>query len=143
MGNVRHQARIAAMQALYELDLAEHPVDHTIEYRLDDHSLPSEAAKFMQRLVTRAWQRRTEIDQVIEDAAPTWPIHQMPPVEKAVLRLAICELLFETEDPVPPRAIINEAVELAKYFGSERSGGFVNGVLGSVVTLHRPDAPSS
>lgn len=137
MANVRHQARIAAMQALYELDLAEHPMDHTIQRRLDDQPLPSEASKFMQRLVADAWQQRDRIDQVIEQAAPTWPIHQMPPVEKAILRLAICELLFEKSDPVPPRAVINEAVELAKYFGSDRSGSFVNGVLGTVVAQQK------
>ena len=141
MGNVRHQARIAAMQALYELDIAEHPVEHAIQHRLEDQPLPSEASKFMQRLVSKAWQERAKIDDVIESAAPTWPIHQMPPVEKAILRLAICELLFETEDPVPPRAVINEAVELAKYFGSDRSGSFVNGVLGTVVAQRGSDAP--
>jgi N utilization substance protein B len=128
------------MQALYELDLAEHLVPHTIEQRLEDQSLPSEAAKFLQRLVSGVWQQRDEVDQVIEQAAPTWPIHQMPPVEKAILRLAIWELLFDKIDPVPPRAVINEAVELAKYFGSEKSGSFVNGVLGTVVAQHRPDA---
>jgi N utilization substance protein B len=131
------------MQALYELDIAEHPVELTIEHRLEDQPLPSEAAKFMQRLIANAWQQREQIDHVIEQAAPTWPLHQMPPVEKAILRLAICELLFERDDPVPPRAVINEAVELAKYFGSEKSGSFVNGVLGTVVAQHRPDAAHS
>lgn len=140
MANVRHQARIGAMQTLYELDLAQHPVLDTIQYRLEDQPLPSEASKFMQRLATTTWERRDHIDQVIEQAAPTWPLHQMPPVEKAILRLAICELLLEADDPVPPRAVINEAVELAKYFGSDRSGSFVNGVLGTVVAQHRPEA---
>ncbi len=140
MGNVRHRARIAAMQALYERDLTDHPVERTMKYRLNEELLPTEATEFVQRLVQGASENAVQIDEVIEQAAPNWPIYQMPPVEKAILRLAIWELLFDKQDPVPPRAVINEAVELAKHFGGENSSRFVNGVLGTVVSQHRPDA---
>jgi N utilization substance protein B len=140
VGNVRHRARIAAMQALYERDLTDHPVERTMQYRLNEELLPTEATEFVQRLVQGASENAVQIDEVIEQAAPNWPIYQMPPVEKAILRLAIWELLFDKQDPVPPRAVINEAVELAKHFGGENSSRFVNGVLGTVVSQHRPDA---
>ncbi len=140
MGNVRHRARIAAMQVLFELDLADHPIDRAIQCRLDEEPLPAEAAEFMQRLVKGVLETSPTLDRVIEQAAPNWPIYQMPAIEKAILRLAIWELCFDQQDPAPPRAVINEAVELAKHFGSENSSRFVNGVLGTVVSLHRPDA---
>ncbi len=140
MGNVRHRARIAAMQILFELDLVDHPVDRAIQRRLDEESLPADAAEFVRRLVNGVLETCTTLDQVIEQAAPNWPIYQMPPIEKAILRLAIWELLFDKRDPAPPRAVINEAVELAKHFGSENSSRFINGVLGTVVSQHRPDA---
>ena len=74
-----------------------------------------------------------ELDGMIEHAAPNWPIYQMPAIDKAILRMAIWELRLNTKDPAPPKAVINEAVELAKRFGGERSGGFINGVLGRVL----------
>ncbi len=140
MGNVRHRARIAAMQILFELDLVDHPIDRAIQRRLEEEALPADAVEFVQRLVHGVVETSTTLDQVIEQAAPNWPIYQMPPIEKAILRLAIWELLFDKRDPAPPRAVINEAVELAKHFGSENSSRFVNGVLGTVVSQHRPNA---
>jgi N utilization substance protein B len=140
VGNVRHRARIAAMQILFELDLVDHPVDCAIQRRLEEEVLPADAAEFVERLVHGAVETSTTLDQIIEQAAPNWPIYQMPPIEKAILRLAIWELLFDKRDPAPPRAVINEAVELAKHFGSENSSRFVNGVLGTVVSQHRPNA---
>ena len=71
---------------------------------------------------------------MIETAAPHWPIYQMPPIDKAILRMAIWELRLNTNDPAPAKAVINEAVELAKHFGAENSSRFINGVLGSVIT---------
>lgn len=140
MGNVRHRARITAMQVLFELDLVDHPVSRAIQRRMDEEPLPADAAEFVGRLVHGVLETSITLDQVIEQAAPNWPIYQMPPIEKAILRLAIWELLFDKHNPAPPRAVINEAVELAKHFGSENSSRFINGVLGTVVSQHRPDA---
>lgn len=134
MANVRHRARIAAMQVLYELDVTDHEAEATLVRRLDDEMLPRDANDFAQRLVRGAWDRRSYLDQVIEQAAPNWPLHQMPAIEKAILRLAIWELLLNDREPAPAKAVINEAVELAKHFGGDNSGRFVNGVLGTVVS---------
>ena len=134
MANVRHRARIVAMQVLYELDVTDHVLEPTLQRRLDDESLPTEAAEFAQQVARGAWERRAYLDEVIEQAAPNWPLYQMPAIEKAILRLAIWELLLNKTEPAPAKAAINEAVELAKHFGGDNSGRFVNGVLGTVVT---------
>ena len=132
--NVRHRARIAALQALYEADIAGHPLEQVIEHRLQEEDLPKEAASFFGRIVRGVWEHQDRLDRMIEEAAPHWPIYQMPAVDKAILRMAIWELRLNTANPAPPKAVINEAVDLAKHFGGESSGRFVNGVLGSVVT---------
>ena len=132
--SARHQARIAAMQALYEVDLTDHRLDQVIEYRLAEEDLPREVADFFTRIVRGVWDHRDPLDRMIEVAAPHWPIYQMPAIDKAILRMAIWELRFNATEPAPPKAVINEAIELAKHFGAENSGRFVNGVLGSVIT---------
>ncbi len=134
MANVRHRARIAAMQVLYEVDITDHPLESVVERRLDDEALPADATEFAQRIARGAWERHEFLDNVIEQAAPNWPIYQMPAIEKAILRLAIWELLLNDRDPAPAKAVINEAVELAKHFGGDNSSRFVNGVLGTVVS---------
>ncbi|MDQ5850671.1 MAG: transcription antitermination factor NusB [Chloroflexota bacterium] len=132
--NVRHRARIAALQALYEADITGHPLEQVIEHRLQEEDLPKEAASFFGRIVRGVWEHQDRLDRMIEEAAPHWPIYQMPAVDKAILRMAIWELRLNTTNPAPQKAVINEAVDLAKHFGGESSGRFVNGVLGSVVT---------
>src|SRR5215210_2781245 len=128
----RHQARISAMKALFEADITERSLEQVIEYRLSEDALPPEAARFFTRMVRGVWDQRDRLDRMIEQAAPHWPIYQMPAVDKAILRMAIWELRLNTLEPAPPKAVINEAIELAKDFGAENSGRFVNGVLGSV-----------
>jgi transcription antitermination protein NusB len=133
-GRERHRARIAAMQALYEADVMEHPADQIIDQRLNEEDLLApDLREFFTQMVRGVLENRAVIDGIIEQSAPHWPIYQMPPVDKAILRMAIWELRFNRSDPAPPKAVINEAVELAKRFGSENSGRFVNGVLGTVV----------
>jgi transcription antitermination protein NusB len=134
LASTRHRVRIAAMQALYEADLTAHSLEHVIEQRLESEALPPEMADFFTRMVRGVWEYRDLLDGMIEQAAPHWPLYQMPAVDKAILRMAIWELRLNTNEPAPPKAVINEAVELAKHFGSENSGRFVNGVLGSVVS---------
>ena len=131
--SVRHRARIAAMQALYEADITDHDLEQVLEHRLAEEELPKDAANFVGRMVRGVWEHRDRLDDMIQRAAPHWPIYQMPAVEKAVLRLAIWELRLNQTEQVPQKAVINEAVDLAKHFGGESSGRFVNGVLGSVV----------
>ena len=139
MGNLRHRARAAALQALFELDQTNHTVEAVADRISIDEMLNNEGSVFFKRLVHGAWTRRDEIDAIIERVAPSWPLHQMPGVDKAVLRIALFEILFDTAtDKAPVKAVINEAVELAKHYGSDSSSRFVNGVLSTVV--NKPDS---
>lgn len=122
------------MQALYEVDITAHALEQIIAQRIMDEELPTDAAAFFGQIVRGVWSNREQLDTLIEKAAPHWPIYQMPPIDKAILRMAIWELRLNQTDPAPPKAVINEAVELAKHYGSENSPRFVNGVLGTVVT---------
>jgi N utilization substance protein B len=128
---VRRQARISALQALYELDTTNHSAGEVIAYRLEDRPLPAEGEAFLRLLVSGVLQHKPQLDSMIQKYAPAWPVSQIAVVDRNVLRIA----LFELSGPVdtPPKVAINEAVDLAKTFGSDSSSRFVNGVLGSAV----------
>jgi N utilization substance protein B len=130
MVGVRRKARIVALQVLYELDCSTHQPDKALARLLREKPLPDEAADFAKSLVHGFVQNKNNIDNVIRRFAPTFPVEQIAPVDRNILRLAIFEILFDNR--VPMKAVINEAVELAKSFGSQTSQKFVNGVLGSV-----------
>jgi transcription antitermination protein NusB len=140
---VRRSARIAALQALFEADVAHHDAQAALQARLDEAPLPEEAARFASSLVHGTLANLPVLDQSIRQTAPDWPLDQMARIDVCILRLAIYELLVSKD--VPVKVVINEAVELAKLFGSDSSGRFVNGVLGSVaksqqqVTLTEPE----
>jgi len=126
----RHQARILAMQALYEADTARHDPAAVLERLLaESEHLPATVA-FARHLIAGVNGRLAEIDGLIGEAAPVWPLEQMAKIDKSILRLAAYEVLYEPG--VPYKAAINEAVELAKAYGSDSSPRFVNGVLGTV-----------
>lgn len=134
LGKIRHRARAAALQVLYELDLTDHQLEIVLQRISDDEMFSAEGHDFYARVVRGAWEYRDTIDQHIEAVAPTWPIHQMPAVDKAVLRIALFEILYDTAtDKAPVKAVINEAVELSKHYGSDSSSRFVNGVLSTIV----------
>lgn len=139
MGSLRHRVRIAALQILFEVDATDHAIDVVYERRLEDEQLAADGERFLRNLVFGVWEHRSYLDRIIEEAAPNWPITQMPGVDKAALRIAIYELLVDEAEHTPVKAVINEAVELAKQFGSDNSSRFVNGVLGTVVSRYRPD----
>ncbi|NTU82423.1 MAG: transcription antitermination factor NusB [Chloroflexales bacterium] len=138
MGSLRHRVRIAALQILFEVDATDHPIDVVFERRREEEQLAADGERFLHRLVFGVWEHRTYLDRIIEEAAPNWPITQMPGVDKAILRIALFELLIDDLEKTPVKAVINEAVELAKQFGSDNSSRFVNGVLGTVVSRYRP-----
>jgi N utilization substance protein B len=129
-GARRHQARILALQILFEVDLTAHDVLEVLARTLTDQDVPEDIRTYADRLVRGALAHREEIDRYIATAAPAFPVRQLPLVDRNVLRIAIYELLHERD--VPIKAAINEAVELAKRFGGDNSSRFVNGVLGTV-----------
>jgi N utilization substance protein B len=128
----RRKARTAALQTLYELDCSAHKPEEILARSIEEKGLPDEAADFATSLVNGVLQNREKIDAVIQKFAPAFPVEQIATIDRNILRLAIFEVLFDNR--VPVKAAINEAVELAKSFGSDNSQKFVNGVLGSVVT---------
>lgn len=130
-GGRRHQARILALQILYEVDITDHGVAAVIAHTFADQEAPPALQRHVERLVHGVLDHRAELDPIIAEAAPAFPVDQLPAIDRNVLRLAIYEL--RTFPDVPFKAVINEAVELAKRFGGASSGRFVNGVLGTVV----------
>lgn len=130
MTGQRRKARQVALQALFACEASKQRLDEAVMWRAEEEGLHDEARAFAQRLAHTAWTHRRELDRLIAQAAPNWPIEQIPPVNRNVLRLALAELFFDRE--TPPKAVINEAVELAKTFGSETAPRFVNGVLGTI-----------
>jgi transcription antitermination protein NusB len=137
---VRRQAHQIALQALFEGDTVRHPVGAVVERLGREAALPPEGAEVARRLVAGVAANLERIDGLIAEAAPTWPLGQMARVDKNVLRLAIYEA-FVDNAAVSARAAINDAIELAKTFGSESSSKFVNGVLATLAE-RRPRGPS-
>lgn len=129
-GQKQRKAREGALQVLFEVDLVGHDVEDVRARQFDQMLLADGFRAYAERLVDGVLAHRDDLDAVIVATAPAWPIAQLPRVDVNILRLALCELLYSTE--VPVGAVINEAVELAKRYGSENSGKFINGALGTV-----------
>ena len=127
---VRRQARIIALQTLYEYDASHHDIDAVLQRHAEDRHLPPRVIEFAGELTHGVLLSLGPIDEIIQEVAPEWPLSQMARVDKNILRLAIYEILYNNS--VPAKAAINEAVELAKTFGSDTSSRFVNGVLGTI-----------
>jgi len=125
----RRRARAVALQVLFEMDCTKHDYQSSLDWLLEGASITEDMVDFARDLVSGVMESRGTIDETIQRFAPAWPLAQMPVVDRNILRLGILEIMSET---VPPRVAINEAIELAKTFGSENSPKFVNGVLGSV-----------
>ncbi len=133
MAGVRRKARVLALQALYEVDSAGHEAEAAVTRLLANEGVSEENGAFTRELVSGVIHNKEKIDHNIQSFAPAWPIEQIPVVDRNILRLAIFEILFD--DKAPVKVAINEAVELAKRFGTGNSPKFVNGVLGSVSAL--------
>jgi transcription antitermination protein NusB len=130
MSGTRHKARTLALQALYEVDSVARRPEDVVERLLSEVNLSKENGDFVRELVSGAVKNRDEIDRHIQKSAPAWPVNQLALIDRNILRLAIFEILYDNK--VPVKVAVNEAVELAKTFGSESSAKFINGVLGSV-----------
>jgi len=124
------------MQALFESDLSSHSLEEVTRRIIIDDDVNETTAEYFNRLVTGIAENQDEIDSLISDAAPAYPLDQIAPIDRNVLRIAVYELQHESS--VPTKAIINEAVEIAKQFGGEHSSKFVNGVAGSIARSTRP-----
>lgn len=135
---IRRRARIIALQALYEIDCASHSVGAVLQRRIEEADLSPEGQEFLLKIVQGVVKHQEQLDETISTYAPEWPIEQMAIVDRNVLRIAMFEFLID--GGTPPKVAINEAVELAKRFGSDSSQRFVNGVLGTLLAKHEPVA---
>ncbi len=131
----RHLSRSIAMQSLFEWDFygqESDSIDKIVDQNLKEFGSGLENHEFVWQLVSSVIDHLDQIDKIIVESAPEWPLEQITMVDRNVLRIGLSELLYSKKDEVPPKVAINEAIELAKSFGGESSGRFVNGVLGTV-----------
>lgn len=126
----RTRARSVALQALYEIDIANHPPADVLRERLEESPLADETADFARRIIFGILPIKHELDQSIAIYAPEWPFDQIAAIDRNILRIACWE--FAVDGGTPIKVAINEAVELAKLYGSDSAPRFVNGVLGSL-----------
>ncbi|OGL23584.1 transcription antitermination factor NusB [Candidatus Saccharibacteria bacterium RIFCSPHIGHO2_01_FULL_46_30] len=148
MASNRHLGRIVALQSLYEFEFRTQSedtsvvIDEILERNLERYSEEIDDTRFVTELVHGVIAAQEDLDNRIRPLAPEWPIEQIARIDRNVLRLGLFELLYR-KDQVPPKVAINEAVELAKAFGSDNSSKFINGVLGTAyrtLVEEQPDA---
>jgi N utilization substance protein B len=136
MASNRHLGRIVALQTLYEFEFRTQSNDTTVDIdeilsrNLERYDAAIDDKKFVESLVKGVLKEQAGLDEKIAPIAPDWPIDQIARIDRNILRIGVYELLFQAEI-VPPKVAINEAVELAKAFGSDNSSKFINGVLGT------------
>jgi len=130
----RHLSRSIVLQSLYEWDFYDKKPDlkNIVERNIKDFGPGLEELDFIWQLIDGIVKNMPNLDTVIEKAAPEWPIAQISPIDRNVLRIGLFELLHSDKEEVPPKVAINEAIELAKTFSGPVSGKFINGVLGTV-----------
>ncbi|HWH07231.1 MAG TPA: transcription antitermination factor NusB, partial [Candidatus Paceibacterota bacterium] len=131
----RHLARSVVLQTLFEWDTAHIPeaeVAAVLQRNVEEFGGDDTDKPFMEQLLQGVLAKQPDLDLVIAKAAPDWPIERIAPVDRNILRIGLFELLFADRTQVPAKVAINEAIELAKVFGGDSSGRFVNGVLGAV-----------
>jgi transcription antitermination protein NusB len=137
----RRRARAIALQALYEADFSKKEPLSVLTRLAEETASMESSFPFAQRLMLGIIENQTEIDRLLTRHAPEWPLSQISPIDRNILRIAVFELLFEPD--TPPKVAINEAVELAKLFGSDSSARFVNGVLGNFINSAKSEIEAS
>ena len=141
----RHLGRIIALQTLYEQEFRiecgdkNFKLNAVLKRNIDRYKKMVDDRDFIERLVMGVDKNTKELDAVIQPVAPEWPLDQIARIDRMVLRIGTYELLHQQD--VPPKVVINEAVELAKSFGGENSSKFINGVLGTVLKQKEADLP--
>jgi len=131
----RHLSRTIVLQSLFEWDFSSKDnseVDSILEYNTREFSTGMCDFEFSQKLIKIVVEKKPVIDDIIQKAAPQWPIEKISVVDRNILRIGLAELLFADRKEIPPKVAINEAIELAKNFGGENSGRFISGVLGTI-----------
>lgn len=128
------------MQALYQLDMRGDEVEKDLDSWLLENELDFEARQYARQLVRGTWEHRQWLDDLISQVSRNWDLTRIGAVERAVIRLAVYEMLAQPDPPA--QVVINEAIELAKIFGDTDSGGFVNGVLDAIWKRHRHLKPA-
>lgn len=136
MAGTRRRARIAALQALYELDCTSHEAEQALAHITAEERLPEKALAFSGELMGGVLRNKCELDALIRRFASAFPAEQMSVIDRNILRLAMFEILYQDSSPerTPLKVAINEAIELAKEFGGESSSRLINGVLGALTT---------
>ena len=136
--STRHIARTLALQTLFELDMkgelsaTQEEVDSVVARNHEEHGEGIKDMTFTKSILLNTLSRRITLDDIIVRAAPDWPLEKIGMVDRNILRIGLSELLFGDRAQVPPKVAIDEAIEMAKTFGGETSGRFVNGVLGAI-----------
>jgi N utilization substance protein B len=130
----RTRARSLALQVLYEVDMANHPPAEVFTSRLEETPLSEELSEFARKIIFGVLPLTTQLDLLIAKYAPEWPLDQIAAIDRNILRIALWELAVSNDTPI--KVAINEAVELAKSYGSDSAPRFVNGVLGSLADHH-------
>ena len=136
----RHLARSIAMQIIFEWDFrgtSAEILPKIINHDLAEFGAGLDEKEFVNQTVTGVMQNLKEIDKIIDQYTPEWPIGQLTVIDRTILRIAVYELQF-SKGEIPPKVAINEAIELAKNFGGPSSGRFVNGVLGAIFKQMKP-----
>ncbi len=130
----RHLSRSIAMQSLYEWDFSgkKGNLEKIVEKNIKGFGPGLEDQSLVWQIVTGVVKNLLKLDKIITKAAPEWPLDQITIIDRNILRIGLFELLYGNKEEVPPKVAINEAIELAKSFGGESSGKFINGVLGTV-----------
>jgi len=131
MSSWRHLSRVIVMQSFFEHLLRGKDIEGVLAYNLKEYGEKIQDTVFVHNLITKMKENQKRIDKLIHKHAPEWPLEKMDPVERVILIMGICELLYPEKD-VPVNVAINEAIELAKTYGDDNSGKFVNGVLNAV-----------
>ena len=140
----RTRARSLALQVLYEVDIAKHPPADIYRSRLEETPLPEDLSDFARQIIFGVLPLTDTLDQFISKYAPEWPLDQIAAIDRNILRMALWEFAVYHETPV--KVAINEAVELAKQYGSDSAPRFINGVLGALAehqheiqqAIHKP-----
>jgi transcription antitermination protein NusB len=140
LAQTRRQARVLALETLYESELGRHRPLEVLERRGGARPHPPGAEEYAHELVVGVLRQRAELDAIIQERARAWPLAQMAAIDRNILRLGLFETLHR-RDTVPVSVAISEAVELAKLYGGDNSARFVNGVLGRAVDAPPDESP--